>query len=98
LTIIELKMMKSPFHPGRFLRELLSEHEISQAQLARHIAVSPRVINQICNERRGISAGLAMRLSHALGTTAEFWLNLQSSYELGRTDSKKNIKPLITVT
>ncbi len=59
-------MIKSPFHPGKFLRDFLREHEISQSVLARHIHVQINVINQICNEKRGISPAMAIRLSKAL--------------------------------
>jgi addiction module HigA family antidote len=55
------------------------------------------VINQICNEKRGISAGMAVKLAGALGTTPEFWLNLQTAYELGRTKARPPSKPLIRV-
>ena len=90
-------MIRSPFHSGMFLRRLLDEHSLSQSQLARHIGVQVGVINQICNEKRGISPGMAVKLGSALGTSAEFWLNLQSAYELGRTKSQRHIKPLIRV-
>ncbi len=86
-------MIKSPFHPGMFLRQLLQEHGLTQTRLARHIGV----INQICNEKRGISAAMAMKLSHALSTTPQFWLNLENAYILGRTHVKRPIKPLIRV-
>lgn len=88
-------MLRSPFHPGHFLRKLLAEHAISQTRLARHIGVQIGVINQICNEKRGISAGMAMKLLQALGTTPEFWLNLQAGYELGREPASGRIKPLV---
>ena len=90
-------MIRSPFHPGLFLRRLLAEHGLSQTRLARHIEVQIGVINQICNEKRGISAGMALKLGSALGTSPEFWLNLQTAYELGRAKPKASIKPLIRV-
>jgi len=90
-------MIKSPFHPGMFLRQLLDEHSLSQSRLARHVGVQIGVINQICNEKRGISAGMAVKLAGALGTTPEFWLNLQTAYELGRTKARPPSKPLIRV-
>ncbi len=90
-------MVKSPFHPGVFLRRLLQEHEITQTRLARHIGVEIGVVNQICNERRGISAAMATRLSRALGTSPHLWLNLQTAYDLGRTAVRRQIKPLIRV-
>ena len=88
-------MLKSPFHPGMFLRRLLSEHGISQTRLAGHVGVQIGVINEICNERRGISAQMAVKLASALRTSPEFWLNLQTAYDLGRTKPQRGIKPLI---
>jgi antitoxin HigA-1 len=90
-------MLRSPFHPGHYLCELLSEHGLSQTRLAQHIGVQIGVINQICNEKRGISAAMALKLSQALGTTPELWLNLQVAYELGREPTVGRIKPLVKV-
>jgi addiction module HigA family antidote len=90
-------MIKSPFHPGIFLRQLLKEHGITQTRLARHIGVQIGVINQICNEKRGISAAMAMKLSGALSTSPQFWLNLENAYNLGRARTGRSIKPLIRV-
>jgi addiction module HigA family antidote len=90
-------MIRSPFHPGMFLRKLLTEHELTQTRLAHHIGVQIGVINQICKEKRGISAGMAVKLAGALGTSPEFWLNLQTAYELGQTKRLPLIKPLIRV-
>jgi addiction module HigA family antidote len=55
------------------------------------------VINQICNEKRGISPAMALKLSHALRTTPQFRLNLENAYNLGRTQVNRPIKPLIRV-
>ena len=88
-------MLKSPFHPGHFLRKLLEEHAITQTRLARHIHVQIGVINQICNEKRGISASMAIKLSMALGTSPEFWLNLQTAYDLGRQTAGRIIRRLV---
>ena len=90
-------MIKSPFHPGIFLRKLLAEHGISQTHLARHIGVQIGVINQICNEKRGISPAMALKLAAALRTSPAFWLNLQTAYDLGRADLDHAIKPLVRV-
>jgi addiction module HigA family antidote len=90
-------MLKSPFHPGHFLKQLLAEHQLSQARLARHIGVGVGVINQVCNEKRALSAGMALKLAGAFGTSPEFWLNLQTAYDLNRADSRRPIKPLIRV-
>ncbi|MGR3302063.1 MAG: HigA family addiction module antitoxin [Candidatus Scalindua sp.] len=50
----------------------------------RHIRVLPKTTNEICQGKRGISAGMAMKLSKALGGSPHFWLNLQNNWELSR--------------
>ena len=70
-------------HPGRFLYEdFLEPSGISQSALARHIGVNPRVINEICREKRGISPKMAQLLEAALGMRGEFWTNAQDAYDL----------------
>ena len=70
-------------HPGRFLYEdFLEPSGVSQSALARHIGVNPRVINEICREKRGVSPRMAQLLEAALGMSAEFWMNAQAAYDL----------------
>jgi addiction module HigA family antidote len=76
-------MLKNRIHPGDFLKED-AERGVTQTQLAEHIAISPGVINLICNRRRGISPDMAKKLAAALSTTPEMWMNLQISYDLNR--------------
>lgn len=90
-------MLKSPFHPGHFLRQLLAEHEISLPALARRIRVPLSDIEEVCDESRPVTAAVAVRLAMALGTTPEFWLNLQSAYDLGRQKVERTIRPLVKV-
>lgn len=71
-----------PVHPGEYLRETLDELDITQYRLAKVIGVPPRRINEIVHGRRSITADTALRIAAALGTTPEFWLNLQSMYDL----------------
>jgi antitoxin HigA-1 len=72
-----------PIHPGEVLQEeFLIPLGISQNQLARVMRVPPNRINDIVQKRRGISAETALRLGKALGTTADFWMNLQCKYDL----------------
>jgi antitoxin HigA-1 len=73
----------APVTPGEMLREeFLKEYGLSQNQLARAIGVSPNRIADIVNDRRRISADTALRLGLYFGNSAEFWLNLQSHYDL----------------
>jgi antitoxin HigA-1 len=70
-------------HPGEILREdFLEPYGITQYRLAKDTAVPPRRINEIVNGARGISADTALRLSLYFGTTPQFWLNLQSHFDI----------------
>ena len=70
-------------HPGEVLQEeFLQAFQISQNKLGREIGMSPRAINEIVHGKRSITANSALRLAKYLGTSPEFWLNLQTSYDL----------------
>ncbi len=69
-------------HPGEILREELEELGISAKALARALDVPGNRITAILKGQRGVTADSALRLSRYLGTTPEFWLNLQKSFEL----------------
>ena len=71
-----------PIHPGELLREILEDSGLSQAELARAIGVSPMRISHIVRETRPVTADLALRLGRAFGQSPEYWMNLQSSYDL----------------
>ena len=75
-------MLNNTIHPGEFLQDILTDKNISQSQLAKHIGVEAGVINLICKGKRGVSASMAKKLAKALGTDPELWVNLQTSYEL----------------
>ena len=75
-------MLKN-IHPGEILMvEFLQEYEISQNRLGREIGMSPRAINEIVHGKRSITANSALRLAKFFGTSPQFWLNLQTSYDL----------------
>jgi addiction module HigA family antidote len=72
-----------PIHPGEVLMEdFIEGFGITQNKLATSIAVPPRRINEIVHGKRGITADTAIRLARYFGTSEEFWMNLQSNYEL----------------
>src|SRR3981081_1330403 len=73
-------------HPGEHLAEELRGLGMSAAELARRLNVPTNRITEILNRRRGITGDTALRLAHFFGTTAEFWLNLQSLYEIRLAD------------
>lgn len=76
----------TPVHPGEVLKDELEEIGLTQSALAKHIVVLPKTINEICRGRRGISAEMALKLSKALGGRPQFWLNLQSNWEISQID------------
>lgn len=72
-----------PIHPGEILMEdFIAGFGITQNKLAVSIGVPPRRINEIVHGKRGITADTAIRLARYFGTSEEFWMNLQSNYEL----------------
>ncbi|UQN29872.1 HigA family addiction module antitoxin [Brachybacterium kimchii] len=72
-----------PIHPGEVLMEdFIEGFGITQNKLAVSIGVPPRRINEIVHGKCGIPADTALRLAKYFGTSAEFWINLQSHYEL----------------
>jgi antitoxin HigA-1 len=72
-----------PIHPGEVLMEdFIDGFGITQNKLAVSIGVPPRRINEIVHGKRGITADTAIRLARYFGTSEEFWMNLQSNYEL----------------
>ena len=72
-----------PIHPGEVLMEdFIRGFGITQNRLAVEIGVPPRRINEIVHGKRRITADTAVRLAAYFGTSAEFWMNLQSHYEL----------------
>ena len=75
-------------HPGEQLAEELKELKMSAAELARQMNVPTNRVTQILNGTRAITGDTALRLGHFFGTSPEFWLNLQSLYEL-RVAQKK---------
>ena len=76
-------------HPGEILRkEFLQPLALSANALARALAVDAPRINDIVRERRGMSPDTALRLARYFGTSAEFWMNLQSAYDLSVAEAQ----------
>ena len=71
-----------PIHPGEHLAEMLEELGVTQYRLAKTIGVPQIRIHDIVHCRRSITADTALRIGQALGTTPDFWLNLQRMYDL----------------
>ena len=77
-----LKNGLPPIHPGVFLRELLEELNISQAQFARAIGVSAMRVSHVVKSTRPVTAELALLFGKAFRQTPQYWLNLQAVYDL----------------
>jgi antitoxin HigA-1 len=86
-------------HPGEHLAEELKELGMSAAELARQLDVPTNRVTEILNGKRAITGDTALRLAHFFGTNAEFWLNLQSLYDLRIAQKKagKSIRRLRTL-
>src|SRR5579863_8960693 len=89
-------MALTPIHPGEHLSEELQTLGMSAAELARKLSVPTNRITQILNGQRAITGDTALRLAHFVGTSPEFWLNLQGLYELRLAQQKagKTIRAL----
>jgi addiction module HigA family antidote len=92
-------MAIAAIHPGEHLMEELEALDMSAAELARRIRVPTNRVTQILNGTRAITGDTALRLAHFFGTSAQFWLNLQSLYELRLAQQKvgKAIRALPTL-
>jgi antitoxin HigA-1 len=75
-------MRITAIHPGEHLAEELQALDMSAAELARQLDVPTNRITQILNGTRAITGDTALRLAHFFGTSGEFWLNLQTLYDL----------------
>jgi antitoxin HigA-1 len=83
-----------PVHPGRFLRDELDALDISARKFAEHILVPHNAVTSIMNGERSISAQMAIRLGQAFGTTSQYWLNLQTIYDLKRAEAEMSAEAL----
>ncbi len=75
-----------PIHPGRILKRELKARQLSANKLALALRVPSGRITQILNGKRGITAETALRLAHYFGNSPDFWMNLQSKFELAIAD------------
>lgn len=82
-----------PTHPGEMLlEEFLKPMEIPQTRFAEKLGIPVQRVNEIVNGKRGITAETAWLFSDALGTSAQFWMNLQTNYDLAKARPEKHIK------
>lgn len=81
-------MSRPAIHPGEILADELQELGVSPTELSRLINVPPNRVTQIIHGRRGITGDTALRLGHWFGSSAQFWLNLQSAYDIRLAEEK----------
>lgn len=87
---MSVKNRLPPVHPGEILRhDVMAPLGLSANALAQALRVPVTRISEIIHGRRGISADTALRLSRYLGTTAQFWVNLQASHDLKRAERER---------
>jgi addiction module HigA family antidote len=87
-----------PTHPGVVLEEeFLTPLGLTQVALAKHLGISTQRINELIRGKRGVTPETAWLLAGAFGTTPQFWLNLQTNYDLALNRPKQEIQPLALV-
>lgn len=78
-----------PTHPGEILKEeFLDPMGLRQREIAERMNVTEQRINELVNGKRGVTPETAILLSRVLGTTAEFWMNLQTAFDLAKAEKK----------
>jgi addiction module HigA family antidote len=96
---MQKRLQRKPIHPGEILREqFMAEFGVSMNRLARDLRVPVTRISEIVNQRRSITSDTALRLARYFGTTPEFWMNLQTSYDLdtarsGVAEIERDVRP-----
>jgi len=75
-------MTQTSFHPGEHIQEELNEMGMSPEEFAVRLGVTSDALVAVLEGRQGLTAEMAMRLGHFFGTSAQSWLNLQSSFDL----------------
>lgn len=75
-------MTRPAIHPGEILADELAELGVTPTELARQINLSPNRVTQLIKGQRGVTSDTALRLGHWFGASAQFWLNLQSAYDI----------------
>ena len=98
--MVRVPTHRAPTHPGEMLlEEFLKPMGLSQQELARSIQVPYQRVNELINQRRGITPGTALRLARFFGNSAAYWLNLQLRWDLSRAqeaeaDVLRKIRPV----
>ena len=83
-----MNMFKRVAHPGEVLKDELDEFGVTPTSFARQIEVPPNRISQIISGKRAVTGDTALRLGHWFGVEPQFWLNLQTQFDLAAADEK----------
>ena len=83
-----MNMFKRVVHPGEVLKDELDEFGVTPTSFARQIEVPPNRISQIISGKRAVTGDTALRLGHWFGVEPQFWLNLQTQFDLAAADEK----------
>jgi addiction module HigA family antidote len=81
-------MLKRAVHPGQVLKDELDGLGITPTEFSRQIDVPPNRVSQIIAGKRSITGDTALRFGHWLGTDPQFWLNLQSQFDLAQAETE----------
>lgn len=88
--------MYNPAHPGKVLKEFIADFTVTE--IAQRLGITRVTLSRILNEKAPITPDMAIRLSQLLETSSQFWLNLQSQYDIWQLEQRQpaysNIKPL----
>lgn len=82
MKTLELVNVLPAIHPGEYLREILDELGLTQTAFAQAVGISPKRVSHVLKGQRPITAELALRLGLALRQSPQYWLNLQTAYDL----------------
>jgi addiction module HigA family antidote len=82
-------MLKRAVHPGQVLKDELAELDVTPTEFARNIGVPPNRVSQIINGKRSITGDTALRFGHWFNVEPQFWLNLQTQFDLVQADRRR---------
>ena len=81
---------KIAFHPGYYIEEIVEESGLTQQDFAKRLDTTPKTLSQLIRGKQGISIDIAMKLSRMIGTSVQYWLNLQNAYDTLIAEFKSN--------
>ena len=73
---------KIAFHPGYYIKEIIEESGLTQEDFAKRLDITPKNLSLLVRGEQSLSIDIAMKLSHIIGTSVNYWLNLQNSYDV----------------